>query len=322
MCKMKKQVTRDFASESVRKMWIQEHWILCIIAAIFYLGGILYPYIFIENIAWENFLPEVCRRIGEAILISGIISFFSNHRTIVDGYRNELKSLLFSSEYLESKANDIWERISEIVCETKFPTIAKELLYIVKNNYMQSNDNIRCYHNYDNTIKIEWESDDKSWIKVTDISEFDLYTDSEEEITLSQTNNIAADSEHDNTWNDIELISENQPGVKKEGTYNPRTGYVECENHIKLRGATQYRVIKNMHRRYNIKNDNFIGFRAQYITDGMSLKISHPSDMKLTMVEMGTINRFKKNIINENTCEYQYNGLILPKQGYVIIMSN
>lgn len=67
--------------------------------------------------------------------------------------------------------------------------------------------------------------------------------------------------------------------------------------YIRLKGKTEYNIIKTVTRRYKLDIDNFIGFRAKYITNGISIKVSYPEDMKLTFTERGTLSDFKTNIM-------------------------
>ena len=316
----------NIPDDKSNKLWMETHWWIFIIAFFLYIIGSTLPYFIYCKFPWTAWSANLMVKGGETILVGGLIAFFSSYKTIIKGYRQELESLLFSTEYLEKRSDidSVWDKISEIICRTKFPNIAKPLLNIIKANYLQSKDNIRCYHNYNSTIKIEWDSPDKKWIKIIDYTDFKLYADTNNDVNLIQGNIIKAEKEGDGTQNNIEIqcCDSNEHPVSASGIYNKDKQQIECTASIRLKGKTEYNIIKTVTRRYKLDIDNFIGFRAKYITNGISIKVSYPEDMKLTFTERGTLSDFKTNIINKNTCEYRYDGLILPRQGYTIFMSH
>lgn len=319
--KQKQRITTD--NQSKTKMWFQQHWWLFIIGVFIYCIGFTIPHFDLKKtFQWESWASDACLRIGETILVGGIIAFFATYKIIIDGYKNELKSLLLGTEYLENR-NDIgviWHKVTLAFCKTKFPSIAENLAYIIKTRYLKSRDNIRCYHDYNTIIKIDWDSDDKKWIKITENTDFCLYTDTSSEVLLTQGNIIQATNKDDGA-SSVTIVRYDDKEFKDAGTYDPNTACIESKVQVVLQGRTMYDITKLIIRRYNIEKDNCINFKAKYITNNLSLKVSHPGDMRITFSEGGTINDFKTNIINDETCEYRYNKLILPRQGYNIFMS-
>lgn len=302
-------------------LWIQEHWWLLIIALFFYIGGIFIPHLNKDEIQWGLIACEVFAKTGELILIGGIIAFFSSYKMIIKTYRDELNKLLIEPEYLKRRADayEIWDKLSEVILNTKFPEVGKNLLDIVKQYYLVAKDNIRCYSNYDATIVINWDSPDRKWIRIEDSSEFCICADTTTNVTLNQSNRTSA-KQDDGTAVRMELRCGDKH-VEETGVYNDTKKMVICEVSMHLSGKTEYDIIKKTNKRLSLGEDDFIGFTANYITNGMSIKVSHPRDMKLTMSERGTIHEFKKVDINDTTCEFKYKGLILPRQGYTIFIS-
>lgn len=312
------------ANEDITKnLWLQQHWLILILGLILYFSGIILPYFNAEAFRWKDAIYSILKTVGETIIVGGLIAFFASYKTIIKSYREELEWLLIDPRYLANKKNldEIWDKVSEAFCNTRFPSLSQAFLNIIKTKYLQSGDNIRCYHNYDTSVIIEWDSSDKKWIKITDTAYFCLYADSLERINLIQTNTTNAAEAGDGTSVTINLECE---GLKESnsGIYSSEKKAVCCEVSLKLQNKHIYNIKKTMYRRFNIENDNFLGFRAKYLTDGMSIKISHPEDMALTLVERGTVEDFKTTILNDKTCEYRYNDVILPRQGYTIFISH
>lgn len=315
-----KKLTKNNEGSKFR-IWIQAHWWLLIIGLLLYLGGIFYPHINIDEIEWEKFLVDFSVKTGELILIGGIIGFFSSYKLIIKPYKEELKKIMFEPESL-SKRKDltmIWDNVTEKIIETKFPEIAKSLLKLIKDRYLESKDNIRCYNRYDTTFRLSWEGSDRTWVRSIESAEFCILAD-KEKVKLIQTNMTYASSKDDGTTVNIELIHEKNK-KSKEGVYVDDKKAVDCKAEIDLNGALTYKIQKNVKKRFNIHLDDHLCFKSKYITNGMSVKVSHPQDMKITLVGVGTIDEFKKNIINPTTCEFKYDGLILPRQGYVIFIT-
>lgn len=302
-------------------LWIDKHWWILILSLFSFFAGILIPH-FVEN-ATIKLICEIVARIFEAVLIGGLFTFFSSYKPIVAAYRKELKKMLTEPEYfkLRSDINEIWIKVSEVILNTKFTEIGDDLLSIIKQKYMKTDDDIRCYSNYDATIILSWPSEkDRNWVIIDESSNFCICVETNGEVVLSQNNSVSASGPNDGTFSEMELIW----GNKKEyatGVYNDLEKKFECEASIKLQGRNQYDIVKKANRKMALGGDDFIGFKAKYITQNMSLKISHPKDMKITMAETGTIGKFDRKNINEKTCEFKYKGLILPKQGYTIYIS-
>lgn len=314
---------QDNNDTDFKKLWLQKHWIILFVGVILYIIGTFGIAIHKGNFNWIEWLLKTVASISEIVLIGGIVSFFSSYKVIVNAYKQELEKILIDSSYLAKRADadTIWERLSYTTIKTKFPSIARALLTIVKDSYFKSKDNIRCYHNYDNTIKIQWDSEDNKWVKVEERSTFCVFADTNKEITLRLNYNTYIGNKKEDEINAVMFLQHNNQVIKGDMIYDQTTKTVKCEVELKLKGSFQYDIIKIINRRLCLDNDNYIGFTAKYITDGISIKVSHPEDMRLTFTERGTIGNFRENIINENTCEYQYKNLILPNQGYTIFIT-
>ena len=88
-----------------------------------------------------------------------------------------------------------------------------------------------------------------------------------------------------------------------------------------LYGCTEYRIQQTLNQKYNLKEDNFLGFRARWLVNDMRIQLFHPADMKILFVNRATANGFEVNNDRETFKEYEYKGLILKHQGYIIILN-
>ena len=114
-------------------------------------------------------------------------------------------------------------------------------------------------------------------------------------------------------------------GKNVDNIGNPEMTYSDgmvCFNFkLTLEGKTEYRIQQTIKSKYNLKEDNYLGFRARWLVKDMRVQIFHPEDMKILFVNRATANGFQMNNSTDTFKEFEYKGLILKHQGYVIILN-
>ena len=98
-------------------------------------------------------------------------------------------------------------------------------------------------------------------------------------------------------------------------------GMICFEFKIKLKGHREYRIQQVRRNKYNIKEDNYLGFRARWLVNDMRVQVFHPNDMKILFINRATANGFQSNCCTDTFKEYECKGLILKHQGYIIILN-
>ena len=94
-------------------------------------------------------------------------------------------------------------------------------------------------------------------------------------------------------------------------------GTLRYDYKLKLEGSTEYKIKQKITKKYNLKEDNFIGYKARWLVNGMRVKVFHPKELGILFVNRGVIGDFTKEI-REDFKEYEYKGLILKHQGYIL----
>lgn len=270
---------------------------------------------------------KLIEKIGDLILISSIISFLIDSAEYLGIFKRELEDVIYDTKFLK-KRNDIenvWVKVSGVLFQSKFPKISNQLMMAVK-NYYTPDDNIKLnyYDDYRNIYTITYDEQNRDFIHVESRTSFTLNVEDSKSFdfpmrywTCVEENNqgsvdtiISNITVNDNRINDI-----------VEPTKSYKDGMICFSFKLKLEGKTEYRIQQTRKSKYNIKEDNYLGFRARWLVNDMRVQIFHPNDMQILFVNRATANGFQKNNSTDTFKEYEYKGLILKHQGYIIILN-
>ncbi len=297
--------------------WIYAHihWILFIIGLSCFIVG------YIKNdktFSSYDFLHGV----GELILIGCVFSFFSSYRYITMGYRKELSNLLYGDEFLRQRKDidKIWESVSKIIFCSRLPKISNKLLEIIKCYYFPV-DSVCYYHDYVTTIRIRWDNDDRNYIIVEEDIKYKLIADTKEKFTTEHFYWVNTGGEDDSYAYARMEFNINGNNYESQGEYSDESKGIFIKEKIELSTEYEYVIIKKVYRRYKLENDNFICYRSKYIVNNMDVNVVHPQDLQITFVENGVQGNFDRNYAHNECCIFKYKGLILSKQGYIIILT-
>jgi hypothetical protein len=114
---------------------------------------------------------------------------------------------------------------------------------------------------------------------------------------------------------------------KQEKDHNKEESAIEEENscvgyHIKtkeFKGSKKYSVLIELEKVYSLKTNMFKSYNAVRIVKDCHVFIDHPEEMSLEFKNLGTVKKFKSiNEKSKNILSEEYEGLILPSQGYVV----
>lgn len=287
---------------------------------IFFMGV---GYAFLANNKDDYYIVFISK-FGELLAISGVFSFLSNSGTILEGYRKELNDFLYSKKYLSGR-NDIekiWKDASSVLFKAKFPNIKDELLTIISDTYLPNSNSIcsvSYYENYTDKITIEWGDDD--FVKIQNITTFNLISDSDEEFEFVQENWIhVPERDQEKAYASISIeVDGKEKNIANGKMESGDLMHTRCVAHLK--GRSVYKIEKICERSYNLNTDNLIQFGALCFTKGLNVSVVHPESMRISCCANGLRGHIKQQKLTEKCCLFQYNELILPEQGYIIAMS-
>ena len=269
----------------------------------------------------ETFL----RTIGATTLASGLFSFLLKSSQYSDIYKEELLSIMYDADHL-SKRNDlpeIWENVSKVLFENKFPAISKTVTNDVKNTYFLK-DHILYYEDYEQTIEIELLDKEKELIKVTQKSNYVIYPTEKGCNTPLTTNNTI---KYGNKFSLVSFILNSfsingkiqDIHVKEIDEKDKKQ--LKHSFTFKLDAIGKNKIEHSISKTYSLKTDCVIGTMKNAIVNNFSLMITLKGGLSIDFYEVGTVKSFtQRNITNEHVKEYKYKGLIYPKQGYLFFV--
>jgi len=293
-------------------------WVILLISSLLLIIGYSVDF---ENKNIETFF----RTIGATALASGLFSFLMKSSQYSDIYKEELLSIIYDAEHL-SKRNDlpeIWENVSKVLFENKFPAISKTVTNDVKNTYLLK-DHILYYEDYEQTIEIELLDKESEKIKVTQKSNYVIYpTEKGCNTPLTTNNSIKYGDNKDLVSFVLNSFSVNgklqEIKVKEIDEKDKRQ--VKHSFTFKLDTIGKNKIEHTITKTYSLKTDCVIGTMKNAIVNNFSLMITLKGDLSIDFNEAGTVKSFTpRNISNEHVKEYKYKGLLYPKQGYLFFV--
>ena len=294
----------------------KEAWIFLLIGLFLYYLG----YYIIE----KEIIKQIIIKFGDVLVIGVVLGYITNISALFGVFKKELEDVIYAEKFLKKRTDleVIWENITKELFKSKFPSIHKDLLSVIKNKYLPV-DNIIYYNDYNISIDIEWLDIEKKIIKCIKKIDFDLIAEDKCQITLP-LQNWAMITQH----KDIEpsicitnyMVNGEKPLDFKESVKS-RPNDIEHTCSVNLSGSLKYEISQTIEAIYSIEDDFDICFKARYIINKLRVRMRHPNNIKTRFIERGTVNHFSENYRNHDSYEMKYKGLILPEQGFVIVLN-
>lgn len=304
-----------------------------------FLGVILSFIGFQEYIEIPEYLKEIFKWGGGTLLSGVIIAFITSYAQYKGLYKNELEDVLYKYDFLKKRRdiNEIWEQVSIVLFESKFPNISKELLDTIRGSYLPIEHSNYC-RDADTIITIRWSDKENNIIEVVAEENFIIEVSSTSEfmfpgsLTLDVNPSSADIGELDYREGrfgptdcsiSIDKCEVNGVNVDPNARICLQSGVLRCDMEIKLQGAESYSLSRVMTRRYDLTYDYNIAFRAKTILQNLRVRVFNEihDDIELCFVGRGVLNNFKEIKKRPDYLEKEYKGLILQKQGFIIILN-
>ena len=272
-------------------------------------------------------LFKILEKLGDLILISSVISFLIDSAEYMGLFKRELETVIYDTKFL-SKRNDIeeiWVGVSKVLFQSKFPQISTNLMMAVKNYYTPDDQlKLNYYDDYRITYTVSYDSENPDNICVVSNTSFMLNVEDCNEFEFPMKYWTCVEESSQSTVETImKAISINNK--KLEDLDEPVKSYdngMICYNFkIKLKGETKYHIEQTINQTYSLNDDNYLAFRARWLVNDMRIQLFHPDDMQILFINRATANGFKTNHNKDTFKEYEYRGLILKHQGYIIILN-
>ncbi len=265
---------------------------------------------------------------GDLILISSIISFLIDSAEYLGIFKRELEEVIYDTKFLKKRNDieDVWINVSKVLFQSKFPQISTQLMMAVKNYYTPDEQlKLNYYNDYRNIYTIEYDEVNPDFIRVNNKTSYILSVEDEKEFVFPMRYWTCVQESDQNTVETVmSSITVNGKPIDNMDAPEKKfeNGMICYHFNIKLKGSTEYHIQQETTQKYSIKEDNYLGFRARWLVNNMRVQIFHPANMKLLFVNRATANGFETNNSTDTFKEYEYRGLILKHQGYIIILNS
>lgn len=310
-------IDRQMTMEKLKKIGIKLVWMLAVIAVCALVYGVTAHY--------ETSHPVLCKvidKIAEIIAIGVIWGLIVDGGKIIGAIREELTEIVDCEDYLKRRTdiNKIWKNATKALLNDKFPEIQDDLMETIK-KYMVK-ERVCYYEEYNVTTSIKMIDKKRKIIRVTDVVEFRLKTDDENEFIHPIKAWTTVKDIRDYKC-DIRQLEVNETDVKKkvaENEIKKDNGEICKEWRLPLQGSTSYTIKYKRETEYDIHDDYSVGLKAAYIVNNMSVDLTLPDGLEATFKSRGTQEDFTPVINEKKRIKMKYRGIILPHQGYIFAL--
>lgn len=290
---------------------------------LFVLGIIAYVLSFF--IPESSILQKIIFDVAELLIVSFFVSLVTNTYMFINIFRRNMEEIVSDYKYLENRKDiySIWKRTSEVLFNSRFPEISDDLLKLVNESYFPQKES-KYYSDYMYSVSIDWEDKEKNHIKVQHELTYVLHCNSKEKVELKSKSWTKIDPNRNESqiiaYSKYKVNNQDAIVVDKQEYVDSETEDLVYEETIELSGESTYNISKIITKVMDIDLDPYLGFKSQFALNKLRVQVFKPKDLCITFVPRSTSKEFDKIKKNEKYLEYQYNGLILPKQGFILIM--
>lgn len=286
------------------------------------LGGLAYVLAYSPLVEKDGLLFEICRHAGEIFLVSFLVGYISTATQFLGLVKKELENVIYAKQFLDKRTDlvEIWERVSKSMFKDKFKDIHKKYLELIK-DYLPSNE-VSYYNNYTVETKIEWEDKDKGMIKVTDLFSFQLKAETSKGFDYPIKTWPFCPFQDEDALKVLDLHVDSAPvEVQRVDPKKYKEDPNKCTIYeVTLQDKQSYNLRYKREQVYSVFDDNFIAFKALYIVNNLTVSLSHPEDINVKFIPRGTNHDFECHQETSTYIKNVYDGILLPKQGYVFIL--
>lgn len=317
----------------IKKLWKEYYLVLMLFgSAIILAAPKIYQLLGFGVIEENNTFVDALFSISNSILASGVFAAIAKSALFREIFIEAIEDVFYKEEHLQKQSQSelkyIWQRLSKVIYNNKFPQISNKIQEYILKTYFPSEHKF-YYANFTYMFKIEKHKEYKNYIEVTE--EFDLNAnDIEENSVYELSSSVYTKKEEQNLCScDVEYLSFNGESylndfdktsnaelfdsfyqiINNKGKVNFPQGISNCKIKVKIRRV--YSLI-NLNK---IKAVNFERF-----VDGLRVIIHYPKDeYEIDFSSLGSLGDFTDKGNSEIGFIYkEYNDIIFPNQGFLI----
>lgn len=311
----------------INGFWVALPWLIVFAGiAILIFGIYLPPPEFAKGASGFNW-KEVCTSIGKVTLASGIISFLLRAMQIMGMVREELTHIIYDTSYLEKRTDlhEIWDKVSHAMFKNKFPKIKSDITNDVKHTYLPT-DHILYYDNFKQLLEINLINKENETIKVIQNTNFDVYYDlTESKFPYESTNRINFNLSEDEVSFKVNSFKINGKPVQYKVEQSTENNCLNSKVSVILyQKEEKYHFETVIVKTYSLKNDNLIAMCRNKMIHNCEIDVLLKGRLSIVFRSCGTLKEFITLKATDNDEEiyrkFTYNGMIYPKQGYMMFI--
>lgn len=267
---------------------------------------------------WYKFLYGL----SNVVVMSALVSFLVDSVEFMGVFKRALEDIIYDSKFLKKRKDieDIWTKVSKELFKSKFPQISDSLMKAVK-RYYEPGDGLKLtyYNDYVNTYTLKLDQNDKNILYIENEISFTLNVEDKDDFVFPMTSWTCVSKENQDqaTLECNPVIVNGKPEKAEVSKPTYENGMVRYDHKLKLGGATEYKIKQTINKKCNLKEDNYIGFKARWLVNNMRVQVFFPKELDILFVNRGVMGEYSSK---EKDCfrEYEYKGLILKHQGYIL----
>jgi len=272
-------------------------------------------------------INQVLIGLGNLFVVGVLIGFMTSYLQDKQIYRKVIEEIMYTEDFLNKRSDieNIWKITSKSLFNSKFPEISNDLLELINKYYFPQNRN-SYYKDFTITIKLTWDPDQKHIITKSNYA-FNLISYCKEEIKLPLKSWNNYQSDDSGKYDKISNFTFNGKKLTDDELEKYKIEEKECDNNILLTsyeipisGSNKYQISYERNRKHIFDEDTDTCYRANYIVNGLTVNLFYPDNIEAKLICRGTLEDFINVGSSKGQMVYKYDGFILPRQGYVIVL--
>ena len=275
---------------------------------------------------------------GTAILGAGVFSGVVKSALFSEIYEKALSNVVYGESFLEKRGDlpQVWERVSEALCQRRFPELAPHIHSSILRSYLPQNT---PYYLKDFVLheEVDWDDREAHTIKARTTLSYTVvpYIYGEKVELPFASRKLAG------TAKTVEKLLElNVNGVDHSdefitpynGDAPPATGQDWVNHHtLTLEGKSEYRYKRVLERTFSILEDPILKQLSKHFILNPEVRVRCiPDDLRVYFESMGTQHDFQpvggngKRLAHPSRSgdfDFRYNGIVFPRQGFLLVYS-
>jgi len=277
-----------------------------------------------------NNIKEIFKIIGTASLSGGFFMFLTKSKIFTDIFKEELRKVIYAEEHLSKRKDleDIWENVTQELCNKKFKDISSKLQKNVKDYYLPLNHEY-YYKDYKLDVDFEYDTENEGYIIVNEDHSVIVVAEDDKEFIYRFKSTIPFPEDEQNKLTNIELIE-----LKVNDKLIPYNIGIE----MKMKRSSnilfsdfkyncgdikkEYHITRTIKKRYDLKSNPDYGMLAVWLYQNFSLNLNYPKNMDIKLLDYGVLGSWVPRLVTTaygKKLKANYKGLIFRNQGFLIL---